>query len=210
MEKSGPSVTEIPRLLLAAGGSRRMGKPKALLPWGDRSLIEHQIRTLLQTDQPVVVVLGAQAARILPIASMYPVRVLVHENWEAGMGSTISFGISRLTGLFPEAAGVLIALLDQPLLRYPHFVKMDHVFQPGTNRIIVSRSASGWQGVPVLFDSFYFESLQTLTGEEGAKKIIRQHPEAVTLVECGELLDDMDTPKAYERLKTYLKKNLSP
>lgn len=183
-----------------------MGKPKSLLPWGNRTLIEHQIRTLLQTDQPVLVILGAQAERIQPIASMYPVRIKVHDNWEAGMGSSISFGISRLTELFPEAAGVLIALLDQPLLRYLHFERMDQVFQPGTKRIIVSRSASGWQGAPVLFDSFYFESLRTLTGEEGARKIIRQHPEAVTLVECGELLDDMDTPQAYERLKTYLKK----
>jgi len=207
MEKSGPSITEIPRLLLAAGGSRRMGKPKALLPWGDRTLIEHQIRTLLQTDQPVVVVLGAQAERIQHIASMYPVRVRVHENWKAGMGSSISFGISRLTELFPAAAGALIAILDQPLLRYTHFEKMDQVFQPGAKRIIVSRSASGWQGVPVLFDSCYFKSLQSLTGEEGAKKIIRQNPKAVTLVECGELLDDMDTPQAYERLKTYLKKS---
>ena len=184
-----------------------MGKPKSLLPWGNRTLIEHQIRTLLQTEQPVVVILGAQAERIKPIASMYPVRVRVHEDWEAGMGSSISFGISCLTELFPAAAGVLIALLDQPLLRYTHFEKMDQVFQPGTKRIIVSRSASGWQGAPVLFDSFYFETLRTLTGEEGARKIIRQHPEAVSLLECGELLDDMDTPQAYERLKTYLKKN---
>jgi molybdenum cofactor cytidylyltransferase len=207
MKRTDPSLPEVPRILLAAGSSRRMGRPKPLLPWGERTLIEHQIRTLLQTDQPVVVILGAHASRILPIANMYPVQVLIHENWQAGMGSSISFGISRMTELFPAAAGVLIALLDQPLLRYPHYERMDQVFQPGSKRIVVSRSASGWLGVPVLFDSFYFSSLQTLTGEQGAKKIILQHPEAVTLVECGELLDDMDTPQAYERLKNYLKKS---
>ena len=94
-----------------------MGKPKSLLPWGNRTLIEHQIRTLLQTEQPVVVILGAQAERIQPIASMYPVRVRVHEDWEAGMGSSISFGISRLTELFPSAAGALIAVIhDLPVV----------------------------------------------------------------------------------------------
>lgn len=205
MGKPQSSKNEIPRLLLAAGGSLRMGQPKPLLPWGNQTLIEHQVRTLLQTDQPVAVVLGAESERIRPLVEELPVRILIHKNWEAGMGSSISFGISRLAGLFPDAAGALIALLDQPMLTHHHFKKMDHAFQPGSKQIVVSRSASGWQGAPVLFDSFYFESLQTMTGDEGAKKIVREYPGAVIPVESGEMLDDMDTPQAYERLRNYIK-----
>jgi molybdenum cofactor cytidylyltransferase len=77
---------------------------------------------------------------------------------------------------------------------------MLEAFQPGTQSIIVSRSAKGLDGVPVLFDRWYFRELEVLEGEQGARKIARRHKGHVLRIPCGELLEDMDTKVSYERL----------
>jgi molybdenum cofactor cytidylyltransferase len=193
-------MAEIPILLLAAGSSSRMGQPKQLLPWGIQTLIEHQILTLLATGYPVNVVIGSNLELILPVIEKLPVGIFINTDWESGMGSSISFGIRQIIQKFPEAEGVLITLLDQPLLTTSYFQKMLGEFHPESQQIMVSRSASGWTGVPVLFDQCYFKELSGLKNDEGAKKITKRHEESVILIDGGELLEDMDTQEAYQRL----------
>jgi len=198
-------MAKIPILLLAAGSSSRMGQPKQLLPWGEQTLIEHQIHTLLKTGNLVNVVLGSNSDLILPVIEKFPVNIFVNTDWESGMGSSISFGIRQIIQKFPDADGVLITLLDQPLLTISYFKKMFGAFQPGTRQILVSRSASGWTGVPVLFDQCYFKELSELKNDEGAKKTVKCHQENVILLDGGELLEDIDTPLAYQQLfKKYI------
>ena len=72
-------MNNIPNLLLAAGASRRIGTPKQLLPWRGKTLIEHQIETLLKTDQEVYLVLGAHAELILPVLKPYPVNPIIFD-----------------------------------------------------------------------------------------------------------------------------------
>ncbi len=187
-------------LLLAAGASRRMGQAKQLLSWGTHTLIEHQLETLLKTGQPVVVVLGHLSDRMETHLERYPVLALTNRDWKKGMGTSIAFGIQELDKKFPKAAGALITQLDQPLLTEEHFHKMLSMYHPGLKEIIVSRTEAGWEGVPVLFDRYYFKALQDLRGEEGARKIFRQHPRFVRSMESGDLLEDMDTPEAYQDL----------
>jgi molybdenum cofactor cytidylyltransferase len=175
-----------------------MGQSKQLLPWGHHTLIEHQVQTLLKAGQPVVVVLGHQSERILPLLEKYPVLILIHAHWYQGMGSTIAFGIRELATSYPEASGALVTQLDQPLITEGHYNEMLSAFQPDSKQIIVSRSSEGWEGVPVLFDSHYFEALQRLAGEEGAKKIFRAHSQFVKRLESFEILEDMDTPGTYQ------------
>ncbi|MDP3180780.1 MAG: nucleotidyltransferase family protein [Bacteroidota bacterium] len=193
-------MAKIPILLLAAGASSRMGQPKQLLPWGEQTLIEHQIQTLLQTGHPVHVVIGSNSEHILPLIEKLPVGIFINTDWASGMGSSISFGIRQIIQKFPEAEGVLITLLDQPLLITSYFKTMLGIFQPGLQQILVSYSVSGWTGVPVLFDKCYFKELTELSHDEGAKKITRRHEESVILLDGGELLEDMDTPETYQRL----------
>jgi molybdenum cofactor cytidylyltransferase len=193
-------MVEIPLLLLAAGSSSRMGQPKQLLPWGEQTLIEHQILTLLKTDNPLNVVIGSNSDLILPLIAKYPVNNFINSDWESGMGSSISFGIGQIIRIFPDANGVLIALLDQPMITASYFEKMLGAFLPGSQKILVSHSTSGWTGVPVLFDKCYLKELTELSNDEGAKKIIRCHEENVILLDGGEILEDMDTPEAYQQL----------
>ena len=193
-------MAEIPVLLLAAGGSSRMGQPKQLLPWGNQTLIEHQIEILQDTGNPINVVIGSNSDLVIPIIEKYPVNILVNTNWESGMGSSISLGINQIIQKFPNAKGVMMTLLDQPLITTAFFKKMLDAYQPSSKQILVSHSDSGWTGVPVLFDEYYFKKLTELRNDEGAKKIIKRHEENLILIEAGELLEDMDTPETYQQL----------
>jgi len=193
-------MAKTPILLLAAGASSRMGQPKQLLPWGEQTLIEHQIQTLLKTDYPVNVVIGSNSELILPGIEKYPVAIFINTDWKSGMGSSISFGIRQIIQKFPDADGVLITLLDQPLITTSYFQKMLEAFESGSQQILVSHAASGWTGVPVLFDRCYFAELAELQNEEGAKKIVKSHEENVIQLDAGELPEDMDTPETYQHL----------
>ncbi|MCG6188848.1 nucleotidyltransferase family protein [Maribellus maritimus] len=193
-------MDKIPILLLAAGSSSRMGRPKQLLPWGKQTLIEHQIETLLKSDQPVNVVLGANSKAVIPLIKKFEINVFINKNWEKGMGSSIASGICQLSEKSPSATGVLITLLDQPLITATHIKKMVTGFTQGNQQIIVSQSASGWRGVPVIFDKIYFEELRRLDGEKGAKILIQQHKQSVSGIACGEILEDMDTLENYQEM----------
>ena len=193
-------MADIPIILLAAGVSSRMGKPKQLLPWGEQTLIEHQIHTLMQIGESVIVVLGAYADLILPVIQKYPVIVVVNENWKSGMASSVACGIKEIERLELTAEAVLITLVDQPLIPFTHFEAMLNAFAGGHQQIIASTSAEGWQGVPALFDRCYFTKLQNLQGEKGAKTIIQQYPDKVRLLLCNEIIKDIDTLESYRKL----------
>jgi len=199
-------MNNIQHLLLAAGASKRMGKPKQLLPWGNKTLIEHQIHVLLETNNKVSVVLGAYSDKISGIIKKFPIEIYTNKDWKNGMGSSISYGLKMLLEKHPEVDAVLISLIDQPLIKSTHFKKMTDLFQPGNNEIIVSYSKKGWSGSPVLFDKVYFKELLKLKGDEGAKRIVHKYRNSVKLIDGGALLKDVDTYQVYlDLLGTYIK-----
>ena len=193
-------MASIPILLLAAGSSSRMGQPKQLLPWGDKTIIEHQIQTLENTGNPVVAVLGCHSDKIVPVIKNDRVSFVVNENWEKGMGSSIAAGIEYLKKAFPNASGVIISLIDQPLITTSHIRNLIENFQSGKQQIFSSVSNQGWVGVPALFDKFYFDELAGLNGKEGAKKIIKKYAIKATRINGGEILEDMDTLAKYQQM----------
>jgi len=193
-------MANIPNLLLAAGSSERMGQAKQLLPWQGKTLIEHQIEIRLKTGQPLFVVLGGHADKISQEIEKFPVTILINNDWIKGMGNSLAFGVKQIVHEFQDAEGILISLVDQPLVTSTHLKSMNHLFQIGHNQMIVSQSNSGWKGAPVLFDRYYFEELKQLDGNEGAKKIIQKYHDSVTSIVCNNLLDDIDTLEDYKRM----------
>ena len=193
-------MANIQLLLLAAGSSSRMGSPKQLLSWGSKTLIEHQIKELLDTGNLVSVVLGAFANEIIDVIDKLSIEIYINENWKKGMGTSISFGIEKLLAQHSELDGVLISLIDQPLLSTSHFKKMLNVFHKGKEQIIVSKSETGWSGAPVIFDKKYFDELLKLKHDEGAKVIMNKYQNSIHFVNSGIILKDMDTPEAYNEL----------
>ena len=193
-------MANIQLLLLAAGASKRMGRPKQLLEWGNVTLIEHQIKNLLSTDYPLSVILGANSEEIIRLIKSLPIEIYKNEEWEQGMGSSIAFGVRQLLENDSTIDGVLISLIDQPLLTKVHFIMMLDLFQKGKGQIIVSHSKNGWSGAPVLFDKKYFDELLDLKGDEGAKIITSKNKNSVKSIDGGEIMRDLDAPEAYNEL----------
>ena len=90
--------------------------------------------------------------------------------------------------------------MEQPLVTSSHYLNMRATFEKGNNQIIASESDSGWSGVPVLFDAYYFDELQKLSGEEGAKLILKKNKANSISINAGNTLIDMDTPEVYRKL----------
>ena len=193
-------MAKVPIILLAAGASSRMGQPKQLLPWGEQTLIEHQIQTLMQSGESVIVVLGAHADRIWPVVEKYPVTIVLNDDWETGMAGSIACGINEIGLQHPNADGILITLVDQPLISIGHFNGILNAFEEGCRQIIASTSSEGWLGVPALFDKCYFSELRNLQGEKGAKTLIQQYPTQIKTLECNEIIRDIDTLESYQDL----------
>jgi molybdenum cofactor cytidylyltransferase len=193
-------MSNIPHLLLAAGTSKRMGEPKQLLKWADKLLIQHQVETLVPTTKKLYVVLGAYADQILPPLNRYDITRLRYSDWEKGMGNSLAFAVQQLKIDNPLIEGVLISLIDQPLISSSHYQKMRAAFVPGTKQIIASESDIAWVGVPVLFDAYYLDQLEELKGEEGAKTLLKKYKKHLVTIPGGDTLADMDTPEMYQKL----------
>ena len=201
-------MSNVQLLLLAAGSSSRMKEPKQLLSWDTTTLIEHQIHTLLSTHNPLSVVVGAYAERIVPVIDSLPIKIIRNEHWADGMGTSIAIGVQKVLEENPHLDGILISLIDQPLLTTAHFNKMLQLFRPGNKQIIVSKAEGNWSGAPVLFDTIYVDELNRLTGDEGAKIVTNKYKNFVKSVDGGALLIDVDTPQSYQKvLKKFIKEN---
>ncbi len=109
------SADRIAIILLAAGASQRMGEPKQLLKFAEKTLIEKMTDAALATGcQPVVVVLGAFFEKIKTKIDHLPVTILKNENWESGMGSTVACGMDFLMKNHPKTEAILLMVCDQP------------------------------------------------------------------------------------------------
>ena len=177
-----------------------MGQHKPLLPWGEGTLIEYQIRKLTKTGNPLVVVLGSDSDLIAPVIQKYDVHTVINPSWEEGMGGSIAAGVRAVLRSHPGAEGLLVTLVDQPLVPLEHYNKMLDAFQPGNQSVIISSSANGLEGVPVLFDRCYMDELKVLEGDQGARKITQRHEDHLLRIPCGDILVDMDTMEAYQKL----------
>ncbi|MGR9053532.1 MAG: nucleotidyltransferase family protein [Gammaproteobacteria bacterium] len=178
------SVDNVYAVILAAGASSRLGRPKQLLPWRGRTLLEHTFENArrLLLDR-VVVVLGADAESVRASTDLTEARIIVNSEWQSGMASSIRAGVKAL----PDSARALLLLLcDQPLLESVHLEKLLVTWQQEPNRPVACRYNDSI-GVPALLPSDFFEALSKLEGDRGAKRL---------LTECGNKVRSIPMPEA--------------
>src|SRR4051812_14945608 len=101
-------------LVLAAGGGRRYGMPKALVELDGSLLVERAVRTAAAVCDPVLVVLGAQAREVWERADLGAAVVLVNPDWETGMASSLRTGLDGLRGWPGRIDAALVVLVDMP------------------------------------------------------------------------------------------------
>ena len=186
-------------VILAAGASRRMGRPKALLELGGRPLVVRAAEAALAAPVwPVVVVLGAGAEKIRPALARLPVLAIENPAWAEGMASSLRTGLATLRQFSRHLDGAVVALCDQPAFSAETIVRLIEA-QKATGRTIAAARYGGRCGAPALFGREHFAALAALTGEEGARLLLNGDPAGVAAVDLPELAADLDTPEDYER-----------
>ena len=187
-------------IILAAGDSSRLGRPKQLLPFGGKTLLAHIVDEALEaTLEPVVVVTGAYAAEVGDPLKDRPVAIVHNPRWEEGMASSIVAGLTELLSVQPHSRGVIVAVCDQPHLSAKLLGELAEQFEVSGKGLVASLYLNTL-GTPVLFGSAYFGVLLHLSGAEGAKKLLKAYPDDVATVDFpgGEI--DIDTEEDVNRL----------
>ncbi len=186
-------------IILAAGASTRLGRPKQLLEYRGKPLLQHTIDLAaeLRFDSSVVV-LGANAGEISEKIDMQTLDTVINEQWEEGMASSIRLGLSHLGKKESNLEHTLILLSDQPYLTIDVLNELLKV--QTDSKSIVACGYNNQVGVPAVFSHHFFEDLMRLIGDKGARGIIAQNMDFVSTVPFvgGEI--DVDTEEDYEGL----------
>ncbi|MFD5594791.1 NTP transferase domain-containing protein [Streptomyces griseorubiginosus] len=185
---------QVAGLLLAAGGGRRLGgRPKALLEHRGRPLLEHALGVLRAAGcTRVHVVLGAAAAAVRERAELDECVTVENPAWAEGMGSSLRAGLESLAGTPARAA--LVSLVDQPGIGAEAVRRVLGAYEDETS--LASAAYDGVRGHPVLLGSAHWAGIAaTATGDQGARAYLKEHRDALTLVECGDVARpyDIDT-----------------
>ncbi len=166
-------------VILAAGASSRLGRPKQNVVYKGKTLLQNTISAALATNcEKIIVVLGANYELILPTIQHFNITIIHNTNWQEGMASSIRMGLASLLDLQPETKQVIFTVCDQPYLS-PAILSGLITTQKQTKAKIVSSNYGKHLGVPVLFQQSYFAELMQLKGDEGAKKLVKKYHDEV-------------------------------
>jgi len=188
-------------LLLAAGSSSRLARPKQLLPYQGKTLLRHAAEVAAASPcRPLVLVTGALHDELLPEIEGLPFHVVRNDNWADGMGGSIAAGLAELETAAegPKVDAVVVILCDQPLLNEDVIGQLIVQFQ-ATGQPVVASAYAGIQGVPALFGRAVFPQLLDLRGANGARELLQQYAHLPAIDFPGGATD-VDTAAQYEAL----------
>lgn len=184
--------------MLAAGGGRRLGGPKALLRLNGKPLVERAVATARDGGcDPVVVVLGAAADRVRAEADLGDALTVVNKAWSTGLGSSLRVGLTALADIPVQAAVVL--LVDMPGVNGAAIRRVAALPYPSA---LVCASYGGRRGHPMLLGREHWSGIATLAAADvGARPYLLAHRSEVQDIRCDDLADDgdIDTPEDAER-----------
>lgn len=187
-------------VVLAAGSSSRMGRPKQTLWYRGESLLRRAALAALGAGcRPVVVVTGAHAQASRRELDGLSVREVLNPVWETGMASSVRAGVEGLVSADADVTAAVLLLCDQP------HVNADVIFglvaaHRATGRPVVASRYGGGFGVPAVFGRALFAELARLEGAAGAKQVIKRYAAEAHFLPFpgGEV--DVDTPEDFSRL----------
>ncbi len=188
-------------IILAAGASRRLGRPKQLLEFRGETLLARTIRLAKESGaSPVIVVLGAQFENISASIERKNEIVVRNEEWAQGIAASIHAGMRAMDANATNASGVLILGCDQPRLTAEHLRSLISLFESQAEAAIVASAYAGIEGIPAVFPRTVFAELLALSGDRGARALIAKAPCAVVSLafEGGDV--DIDLPSDIAQL----------
>lgn len=189
----------IPAILLAAGKSERMGRPKQLIEFGGKTFVRHSIDNLLGSgiDQ-VVVVTGHREEAVRDAISSCPVRIVHNPRYESGMSTSIKAGIEALP---PDCVAFLLALADQPLVDSATISKLLAEYRKTRPAALVP-TFNRRKGHPIIISTALIAEIVGMDDETGLKQVLDLHKSSILLlaVDTDSVLVDFDYPGDLKRL----------
>jgi CTP:molybdopterin cytidylyltransferase MocA len=188
-----PEFRGISAILLAAGSGSRFGGGKLLAPYRGRPLIEASLANLAEAPiEETVAVIGDDAQRLRAVCEPYGVRVVENPDWRQGQSTSVRAG---LLALGPEVRAAVVLLADQPLVGPGAVGRLVAAFEEGAE--VAVATYGGRRRNPVLFSRAVWPLLEAeLSGDEGARAVLRRHPDLVTEVPCDGVGDPVDVDTA--------------
>lgn len=193
-QKKLPSVTAI---ILGAGESSRMGRPKLLLPFGDSTIIGTVLSHVLSSSvEKTIVVLGSNYESHQEVIQDYPVEIVNNKRYRDGMFSSLRCGL----GAVPDAADAVMVLLgDQPMVQAE---EMDHLIESyrDSDKEIIIATHGNKRGHPVLIGRKFIDELTRYPGEASLRDLLQEHPSEILEIKSGNegILRDIDTENDYQ------------
>jgi molybdenum cofactor cytidylyltransferase len=195
-------------ILLAAGSSTRMGKPKQLLRYNGDTFLSHILNISIEVNAgKIIVVLGSDAELLKKELNDKKVFIVINNNWVEGMASSIRCGLNALDKIEPSCDKVIFLACDQPFVSASLLNKLISVHNKTGKQIVVS-SYANTIGIPALFHKSLFAELKELKGDTGAKKIILKHKELVEKIPFSLGSVDIDTIDDYAAMNTTIFKTI--
>ena len=176
-------------VLLAAGESRRMGFPKALLPYQGTTFLEHLVVVLTGQVDPLIVVSGA-------VELSTRARVIVNKDWRLGQLSSLLCGLCELPA---EAEGALVALVDHPCIDRALVARLIAEFEAHHPPLLIP-TYNGRRGHPMIFNRALFPELMAAPLDLGARVVVHRHEPLLVPVDNEGILHDLDDPETYRRI----------
>lgn len=181
-------------VVLAAGASTRLGRPKGLVGVGGEPLLRRTARVAVAAGlDPVVVVLGAHVVELRHTLIGLRVRLALNAHWSEGMASSIRVGLSTVERVARGREGVALLVADQVALT-PSLIRGMAGRLAEAPFGMVAASYDGRPGTPAIFAREHFPALARLEGDVGARDLLRREPAAVSLVPWDAGRHDLDRP----------------
>ena len=187
-------------VVLAAGGSTRLGQPKQLLKFSGKTLLKRSVEEALKSNADDVIVILGKNADLFKNEIDAKAHTIVNSEWEEGMASSVRWGLETLLSDKPYIDAVIFMVCDQPYISSSILNELIATQQKTTKQIVTCDYGESI-GPPALFHKKYFDDLMKLKGDIGARKIIQQNMNDVAKVLFPEGKIDIDTPEDYEELK---------
>ncbi len=184
-------------IILAAGQSKRMGKPKPLLRFNDQTFLEQIISVLKQSDVGrITVVLGAEADTIRKSVDLTGTNIVINQDYQRGQLSSLTAGIKESP---EDTEAILICLVDNPFITEEVVNKIVRKFKETNNPIIVPVFDKE-RGHPTLFSRSFFNELLSAPEEKGARHVLYSNEDKVLELEVSEhgILIGIDTQEDYK------------
>ena len=187
-------------VILSAGESSRMGRPKALLPIDGQTFIERIVAALTQTKvSKIIVILGHNAGELQAKISHLPVEILINTDYQRGQLSSLQLAVRYLQADV-DCDGMLVHLVDHPYLAPSLVEEMIRRFYQTKKPIIVPKF-HGKRGHPVIFSNALLGQLLSAPMDKGAKVVVNAHRAETLEIDTEEegIAVDIDTPELYEQ-----------